>query len=113
MCPNCKTKIGTYHIDRYKMCLNCKFWRFIRNEDYKTWKGPHGECNKITDYSQDEEIAWLDSYTTYPDYDGKLEEQGIKYPIRMTHDLADNELIQNAALITKPNFGCNLFEDKS
>lgn len=111
LCYNCKNKIGTHHIDKYKVCLNCKFWRFIRTEDYEDRKGPHGECRKINYFSTDE-VAWVDQTVTYADFDGKLQEQNIEYSTRMKKDLAGNELFLESSLITKPNFGCNLFEDK-
>lgn len=69
-------------------CKTCKYWRFIRNDDFivsngMVWKGPHGECMRIEEYS---DIAWLAS-TTSDDCE--------------------------PTLITSPNFGCVLHEFKN
>jgi len=73
-------------------CSECKFWRFIRSDDFivddeTTWKGPHGECNKITDTSYDEVEAWVAPQLACEDVD--------------------------TSLITKPDFGCILGENKN
>lgn len=81
------------------ICKNCKHWHFIRNEDFKTeegnWKGPHGECFKVDEYSCENNKAWL----------------------RISHAIIDSNKPYNldkiwheGVLITKEDFGCNLFE---
>ena len=82
-----------------KICSDCKHWRKIRNEHYvrkdgDTWYGPHGECHRIS-FPDAEIKAWL-SDAVYP--------------------IDPEKPVENAAvepsLITKPDFGCILWELK-
>lgn len=82
----------------YDQCLYCEHWRFIRDEDCNinpeiTWPGPHGECYKIDDISQDCG-AWVSSTCE---------------KTRCERNVSDCE----GSLITKPNFGCNLFKRRN
>jgi len=69
-------------------CGECRHWRKIRDENYQEWRGPHGECHLLDEFST-EKSAWLDLWI------GPLE---------------PDEPVKNAAgeasLITMPDFGC-------
>jgi len=83
-------------------CRDCKHWRWIQNEnmparpyfadahDARTfvWPGPYGECEIVHDTSYhvdfDSQPAWI---------------YGMYY-------------LPDLSLMTKPEFGCILFEEK-
>jgi len=80
-------------------CAECKHWRKIRDGDHDfrpfyedahnprkyTWPGPHGECGKLSDISFDTEPAWIHGQYFIPDL----------------------------SLMTMPDFGCVLFEERT
>ena len=68
-------------------CLTCKHWRKIRDEDAFGWPGPHGECLNLDEFSTDK-TAWLWFANVEKDNCGDL------------------------SLVTKPDFGCTLWEEK-
>jgi len=74
-----------------KICRFCEHWREIRVEDYYVeeldvmWPGPHGECRKIHEYSQDNN-AW-------------------------THASTEENCDSDTGLITTFGFGCNQWEE--
>lgn len=70
-----------------KTCQTCKYWRKIRNENYKEYPGPHGECLAISGDTV-KGIAWI---------------WGTE------EDNNDSDL----SLVTQPNFGCTLWEEKN
>lgn len=84
-------------------CERCQHWRWIRDEDHSArayfadphdtreyvWPGPHGECLLVHDTSYtetfDSQSAWV---------------HGVYY-------------LPDLSLITKPEFGCVLFEERA
>ncbi len=81
-------------------CKTCQYWRFIRDTDLvvdkeTTWKGPHGECHRIHDLSHDE-TAWVDIW------------MGPEDPVI---PIDKRNLASESSLITKPEFGCVLYEN--
>lgn len=72
-------------MSKMNTCATCKYWRHIRDEDYKTWPGPHGQCQLFDEDSQDQ-LAWLSGIVA--------EHQGVSFA-------------EDLSLITKPEFGCN------
>ena len=93
-----------------KHCSNCRFWKKIRDIDYKLpdeetiWYGPHGECIKIDMFPM-RKNAWLDSFPVFLD-----EEVRDIVGLRAETDTTGNKLESEASLITKPDFGCSLWE---
>lgn len=89
-------------------CKDCKHWRLIRDEDFETktgeiWKGPHGECHKIDEFSIDTK-AWtccIDNNACGNCYENSIECAKCK-----------TEPYHEPNLITKEDFGCVLFEQK-
>ena len=67
-----------------KQCKTCAHWRWIRNENYECWPGPHGECGLIWHLSYDNVPAWVAG-----------------------GEGNDDDL----SLITKPEFGCVLWKN--
>lgn len=65
-------------------CATCLHWRKIRDENYKQWPGPHGECKAVSDTS--ESVAWV------------WGEEGTGG--------------EDVSLITQPSFGCTLWTGK-
>ena len=72
-------------------CKTCKHWRKIRDEDFKEWPGPHGECNKVNDFEFS--TAWVSS-AIFPIDPGIPVQNATTEP----------------SLITQPDFGCILGE---
>lgn len=79
-----------------KICKNCANWRFIRENDFRikdglAWPGPHGECDVICDLVEWDDKAWTSmSCECERVYEG-----------------------QESNLMTKPEFGCILWENKN
>ena len=61
-------------------CRNCTYWRWIRDENYGEWVGPHGECRLLDRWS---ELAWVAG-----------------------SEGNDDDL----SLVTKPEFGCIMWK---
>jgi len=66
-------------------CETCRYWRKIRDANLGNYPSPHGECTLINDLSFDE-VTWI-----WP-------------PSPTPKDCED------LSLITKPEFGCNQWE---
>ncbi len=79
-------------------CKDCKRWRHIRdtaiNTENGVWSGPHGECMKIDEFSNDDGV-WLHTWV------------GPANPCLPCENVG-----YESSLITRPDFGCNLFEEK-
>lgn len=102
-------------------CGNCKFWRKIRDEDLQidekhTWKGPHGECCRIDEYSHTTSDWTTINGTRH--YDPLAKAWLSLCPIYIDNG-RDWEPVENqdrysteSSLITKPDFYCNEFKLK-
>jgi hypothetical protein len=104
-------------------CANCKHWRKLRDEDYSfkddcddtiTWKGPHGDCNRIVDYEHENRKAWIYKNEIWANDPAKFEPSwgDVNFPVSKIPGLEKYFFSNEATLMTKADFCCNLYEPK-